>query len=90
MKKGLFEEGDVRPQNNIEDAGLKEFGERISKLIARAKTLKAENQQLSKRVQELEAIVKKQSSEIEGLRTERLYLKKEIEQIMREIEELDI
>lgn len=90
MKKGLFDDGDMKPEDIIEDTGLKEFGERISRFIAKAKALKAENQQLSRRVQELETIVKKQASEIENLRTERLYLKNEIEQIMRELEELEI
>ncbi len=45
---------------------------------------------LVKRIEELEEIVKRQTKEIETLREERLYLKKEIAEILQEIEEIEL
>ncbi len=90
MKKGLFDDGEMEPPNALEETGIREFGEKIARFIERARAIKNENQRLQKKVEELEELIKKQAKEIEELKTERLYVKKEIQEIMREIEEIEI
>lgn len=90
MKKELFDEGGMEVPEGMDDTGIREFGEKITRFIEKAKALKDENQRLQKKLEELEELVKKQAKEIEELKTERLYVKKEIQEIMREIEELEI
>lgn len=90
MKKGLFDDGGMELPKTLEETGIREFGEKITRFIEKARAIKNENQRLQKRVEELEELVKRQAREIEELKTERLYIKKEIQEIMREIEEIEI
>ncbi|MFN3739773.1 MAG: hypothetical protein ACK4TF_03745 [Thermodesulfovibrionales bacterium] len=90
MKKGVFDNGEMDLPNVLEGTGIKEFGEKIARFIEKARAIKDENQRLQKKLEELEELVKKQAKEIEELKTERLYVKKEIQEIMREIEEFEI
>ncbi len=90
MKKGLFDDAGTGLPDALEETGIREFGEKITRFIEKARALKNENQRLQKKIEELEELLKKQAREIEELKTERLYVKKEIQEIMREIEEIDI
>lgn len=95
MKKGLFDKDKLKSSEPLiggdsEEIVLKRFGEKITRFIEWAKELKDENQRLVKRLEELEDIVKRQAKEIDALKEERLYLKKEIVEILHEIEEIEL
>ncbi len=99
MKKNLFEgdEGnsqDIQRDNDarqiITESGLKEFSDKISRFIERAKELKSENIRLTRRILELENELRNRAIEIENLKKEKNFFKKEIEEVLKELEELDI
>lgn len=76
---------------------LKEFTEKISRFIERAKILKEENINLARKNQELLAeiahlkdIVNHQAREIETLKGERSFMSREIQEIMLELEKLEL
>jgi len=83
-------QGDNDTRQLMSEFGLKEFTERISRFIERAKELKNENIRLTRRVAELENEVKSQALEIENLKREKSLFKKEIEEVLKELEGLDI
>jgi uncharacterized protein YdcH (DUF465 family) len=100
MKKNLFDSDESKLHQNAQvdndtrqlmsEFGLKEFSERISRFIERAKELKSENIELTRRIAELENEVKSQAIEIENLKREKSLFKKEIEEVLKELEGLDI
>jgi len=100
MKKNLFDSDESKLHQNTQvdndtrqlmsEFGLKEFSERISRFIERAKELKSENIKLTRRIAELENEVKSQAIEIENLKREKSLFKKEIEEVLNELEGLDI
>jgi chromosome segregation ATPase len=69
---------------------LRNLDEKIAEAINRVKALKEEKQTLERRVQELEAIVNEKNEEIERLRSEKVAVKAQIEDLLREIESLEI
>jgi len=100
MKKNLFDSDESKLHQNTQvdndtrqlmsEFGLKEFSERISRFIERAKEMKSENIELTRRIAELENKVKSQAIEIENLKREKSLFKKEIEEVLNELEGLDI
>ncbi len=90
-KKDTMKRGEIlNSVEGLEQERLREFSEKISKFIEKARLLKKENLQLRKRVGELEEIINRQTEEIENLKQERVLFRHEIEQIMRELEDLDL
>lgn len=69
---------------------LRELDEKISDAINRVKALKEEKLNLEKRVQELEMLLNEKNEEIERLRAEKVSVKGQIEDLLREIESLEI
>lgn len=87
MNRELFEES--LKEGSIEER-FRELSEKIGGFIEKAKILKDANNRLKARVKELEDIVEKQKEVIDNLKNDRLSLRKEIEQILSEIDSLEL
>ncbi len=60
--------------------------QKIQTAIDKIKSLKAEKEELQKRVMSLEEIIKTKNQEIENLLSERDLIKKQIEALLRELD----
>lgn len=60
--------------------------QKIQAAIEKIKTLKAEKEELQKRVTSLEEIIKTKNQEIETLLSERDFIKKQIETLLKELD----
>lgn len=60
--------------------------QKIQTAIEKIKSLKAEKEELQKRVMSLEEIIKTKNQEIENLLSERDLIKKQIEALLRELD----
>lgn len=69
---------------------LRNLDEKIADAINRVKALKEEKQALERRVHELEILLNEKNEEIERLRSEKVAVKGQIEDLLREIESLEI
>jgi len=60
--------------------------QKIQFAIDKIKMLKAEKEELQKRIANLEEIIKKKNQEIENLQSEREIIKKQIEELLKELD----
>lgn len=93
--KNLFDfNKDRRPlipeKEEKELEGLRNLDEKITDAISKVRALKEEKQSLERRVQELEILLNEKNEEIERLKSEKVAVKGQIEDLLREIESLEI
>lgn len=69
---------------------LRSLDEKIADAINRVRTLKEEKQALERRVRELEMLLNEKNEEIEKLKSEKVSVKGQIEDLLKEIESLEI
>lgn len=69
---------------------LRSLDEKIAEAINRVRTLKEEKQALERRVQELEMLLNEKNEEIEKLKSEKVLVKGQIEDLLKEIESVEI
>lgn len=69
---------------------LRNLDEKIADAINRVRTLKEEKQALERRVRELEMLLNEKNEEIEKLKSEKVSVKGQIEDLLREIESVEI
>mgnify|MGYP003925785403 CR=1 FL=1 len=60
--------------------------QKIQSAIEKIKMLKAEKEELQKRITNLEEIIKTKNQEIENLHSEREIIKKQIEELLKELD----
>ncbi|MCS7164324.1 MAG: cell division protein ZapB [Thermodesulfovibrio sp.] len=60
--------------------------EKIASALEKIKTLKQEKEELQKKVNTLEEVLKMKNQEIENLLSEREAIKKQIEELLRELD----
>lgn len=69
---------------------LRNLDEKITDAISKVRALKEERESLERRVQELEILLNEKNEEIERLKSEKVAVKGQIEDLLREIESLEI
>ena len=69
---------------------LKVFEEKISYAIEKIKSLKEEKAALERRITELETIIKQKDAEIENLNEDKFKIKGQIEDLVRELDNIQI
>lgn len=60
--------------------------QKIQSAIEKIKTLKSEKEELQKRISSLEEIIKTKNQEIENLLSERDLIKKQVEELIKELD----
>lgn len=69
---------------------LRSLDEKIADAINRVRILKEEKQALERKVRELEMLLNEKNEEIEKLKSEKVSVKGQIEDLLKEIESLEI
>jgi chromosome segregation ATPase len=69
---------------------LKVFEEKIAYAIEKIKSLKEEKAALERRIVELETIIKQKDAEIENLNEDKFKIKGQIEDLVRELDNIQI
>lgn len=80
----------IPEKEEVELERLKNLDEKIADAINKVRALKEEKQALERRVHELEILLNEKNEEIERLRSEKVTVKGQIEDLLREIESLEI
>ena len=69
---------------------LKNLDEKIAGAVSRVKALKEENITLERKVRELEALLDEKNQEIERLSSEKTDIKKQVEDLLNELETIEL
>ncbi len=69
---------------------LRSLDDKIASALKKAKALKREKAALEKRVRELEELLEEKDREMERLRTEKISVKGQLEELLAELESLEL